>query len=521
MIAALAASDAAGAARVVLVGVDGGAWPLLDRGMQEGALPHLRALRDRGVHARLATVEPVNSPTVWTSLATGRPPADHGVTFFFATARAVEVPTVFERMAARGLRVGLYDWLVTWPPRALPGGFVVPGWLRRDVAVWPPDLFGRADLSPYAYSMEGIRAPDAFVANARRELREKPRRFVRLLDAFALDVGAVTFYALDAMAHRFWHASYPEDFEGGAPDALPRHRDAIPETLAGMDRALGLIAAALAPEDTLLVVSDHGFRADPEGRRRVWHAHLHDWLAAEGLDPDAEPLSASTGFAVALVRVHPGPLAARDALLARVHDALAGARAPDGRALFRVWSLDARERPEEAQRGLLARLEQWVVRRALAWYDIHLDAPAHGWVVALPRDERLDALWPDGELRLSDGTAMPVEALAHPNDFTGVHDPTAIFLAAGPALRRGTERGDLSVLDVAPLLLHLARQPIPDDLPGRLPEELLDPDWLAAHPPRRASAAEWPRLPPREPPAEERGEDDAVRERLRSLGYVE
>lgn len=465
-------------------------------------------------------MEPVSSPTVWTSLATGRAPADHRVTSFFGTARAVAVPTVFERMAARGLRVGLYDWLVTWPPRALPDGFVVPGWLRRDDAVWPPDLFERAGVSPYAYSMEDVRAPDEFVANARRELREKPRRFVRLLDAFDLDVGAVSFYALDAVSHRFWHASYPEDFGGDAPASLPRHREVVPETLAGMDRALGAIDGALGPEDTLLVVSDHGFRADPEGRRRVWHVHLREWLAAEGLAPEDEPLTASTGFAVALVRVHPGPFAARDALLARVHEALAAVRAQGGGALFRVWSLDAAPRPAEARRSLLARAEQWVVRRALDWHDIHLDAPAHGWVLALPRGERLDALWPDGAVRLSGGDVMPIEAFAHPNDFTGAHDPTAVFLAAGPALRRGGERGDLSVLDVAPLLLHLAGQPIPDDLPGELPVALLAPDWLSAHPPRRVAAAEWPGLPPRDASAAAPG-DDAVRERLRSLGYVE
>lgn len=57
--------------RVVLIGVDGGSWNLIDRAWRRGELPELRALARRGVQAELATVEPTNSPTVWTSIATG------------------------------------------------------------------------------------------------------------------------------------------------------------------------------------------------------------------------------------------------------------------------------------------------------------------------------------------------------------------------------------------------------------------------------------------------------------------
>ena len=92
-----------------------------------------------------------------------------------------------------------------------------------------------------------------------------------------------------------------------------------------------------------------------------------------------------------------------------------------------------------------------------------------------------------------------------------------VFLAAGPGIAEGP-RVDLSVLDIAALVFHLSGQPIPDDLDGELPAQLLAPAWLAAHPPRSVSAAELPSL------ASDPGEvdpDEAVTERLRSLGNVE
>ena len=72
-------------------------------------------------------MEPLFSPPVWTSIATGRSPEAHGVDFFYANRFSIKVPTIWERLAAGGVRVGLYDYLVTWPPREYPGGFVVPG----------------------------------------------------------------------------------------------------------------------------------------------------------------------------------------------------------------------------------------------------------------------------------------------------------------------------------------------------------------------------------------------------------
>jgi predicted AlkP superfamily phosphohydrolase/phosphomutase len=78
-VASCLAQAAAAAPRVVLVGVDGASWPVIDGLVAEGKLPNLAALSERGVEARLETVEPVISPVVWTSMATGQPPEVHGI----------------------------------------------------------------------------------------------------------------------------------------------------------------------------------------------------------------------------------------------------------------------------------------------------------------------------------------------------------------------------------------------------------------------------------------------------------
>jgi len=512
------ASAAPAAARVVLFGVDGGSWPLLDRALAAGQLPAFAALLARGVGAELGTVEPVISPTVWASIATGRSPEAHGITDFFRNRTHLRVPTVFERMAAAGRRVGLYGYLVTWPPRTLPGGFVIPGWLRRDERVTPPDVFARAGLTPYLYAVDGFRSRESWRENVRRELAEKPARFTGLAAAFELDVGAVTFYALDATGHRFWRAAFPEAFdEPPGPDEAA-HRAALDEALRGIDRALGHVVAALGPDDAVVVVSDHGFRAAREVERR-WSSRLGERIAASSVAPHAAAFHVEGEFYATSLRIEPGPFAKREPVLRALEAWLGSARTAAGEPVFTVDVIDVAERPPGQERPLAARARQWVLRQLLRHrFGVRLDRPAYAFVFARPNDAALLAAWPDGALAL-DGRTLRAAELFQLDEFSGTHDPTAIFLAAGAPFAHRSGRDRLSVLDVAPLLLHLAGLPIPDDLEGTLPERLLAPAWRSAHPPRTAPASALPGLPPE--PAEPAADDAVLLERLRALGYVE
>lgn len=74
------AAPASKRARVVLVGWDGADWKLLDPLLKEGRLPNLAALVANGRTWNLDTYQPMASPLIWTTIATGRSPLDHGVT---------------------------------------------------------------------------------------------------------------------------------------------------------------------------------------------------------------------------------------------------------------------------------------------------------------------------------------------------------------------------------------------------------------------------------------------------------
>jgi hypothetical protein len=76
------------------------------------------------------------------------------------------------------------------------------------------------------------------------------------------------------------------------------------------------------------------------------------------------------------------------------------------------------------------------------------------------------------------------------------------------------------VLDVAPTVLHLLGLPVGEDMKGRVVAALLDPGFAASHPVRTIPSYETgaERAPQRAIPS---GMDEEIRERLRSLGYIQ
>jgi hypothetical protein len=84
----------------------------------------------------------------------------------------------------------------------------------------------------------------------------------------------------------------------------------------------------------------------------------------------------------------------------------------------------------------------------------------------------------------------------------------------------GARVDELSIVDVAPLLLHRLGLGVPDDMAGRVPVEILEPAELVARPPRQVAAAE-PEAAPFAAAADlalDPDEQAMVLERLRALG---
>ena len=69
-------------AKVLIVGLDGATWRVLEPWARAGRLPHLAALMARGTWGTLRSTVPALTLPAWSSLTTGRNPGAHGVFAF-------------------------------------------------------------------------------------------------------------------------------------------------------------------------------------------------------------------------------------------------------------------------------------------------------------------------------------------------------------------------------------------------------------------------------------------------------
>ncbi len=92
----------ASARRVIIVGLDGLDPRRTEALMEQGALPRLQELRQRGCFAPLRTTCPPMSPVAWSSFATGANPGKHGIFDFLSRNLRTYLPELSSASVTRG-----------------------------------------------------------------------------------------------------------------------------------------------------------------------------------------------------------------------------------------------------------------------------------------------------------------------------------------------------------------------------------------------------------------------------------
>lgn len=281
--------------KVVVVGLDGATFDILNPLMQRGLLPNLSRLIEEGVGAPLMSVVPPVSGPAWVSFMTGKNPGHHGIYDFYKFAperkgkkiinfRDIQARSLWEVLTDHGKRVGAINVPITFPPYPV-NGFMLTGMLTPPDAgerqSYPPglyteltDRFGAYSTDVWWTSYRANQKPqilrDMIACMDRRQeitlhlMREKP-----------WDLFMTTITETDRLQHAFgdYLFGFPEvEKEADAPEV----RRLLDEFFVRMDVHLGTLREAAGPEATLLIVSDHGF-----GPTKDFFL-ANRWLATQG-----------------------------------------------------------------------------------------------------------------------------------------------------------------------------------------------------------------------------------------------
>lgn len=268
--------------RVVLIGLDGTPHSLLTRMVRDGVMPNVAALIRNGSLRPMTSVYPWVSSVAWSSFMTGSNPAKHGIfgfidrdpatlKTFIPIARHMKVPTLWDLLGQAGKRSVVINVPVTFPPRPINGvlisGFLSP---KLEKAVHPASLLPalqelgyRIDTDPWLARESREKAmPDILDA-----LEKRVRTMLHLMDNEEWDYFQCVIMETDRL-HHFYFQQMEENDPVWAP--------AFFEVYRRIDQAIGEVTGRLGDNDTLMLMSDHGFCTI---KREVFY---NRWLADVG-----------------------------------------------------------------------------------------------------------------------------------------------------------------------------------------------------------------------------------------------
>lgn len=498
---------------LVLFALDGVGWGWIDR------LPGEQSLIGSWHAAPLASIFPPLSPPVWTSVATGKRPWQHGIEgFVFDGDAAVPAHAGYRRArpfwdvaGKAGLRCLIVNWYVTWPAAAPAGSVLVSDRFLHDSLdqrVAPQAQAAVVDSLVASHRprvdslLVAVAGPEpdplaAPVANAawrhlRRELERDylaTRVLLYYLPRGPWDLVALYLRGSDGAQHRYWreHIAAHGDPAArwayaltGARGNSGAYGDLLVDYYQLLDDWLREIVAKTAAEARFLAISDHGVgvRLGDPGRAQL------------------DPLFERMGL---LARRRGGEV---DRQASRLWD-----ETPSGRRNARNRRVGVGESCSMSQAAKT--LEALQTSAGLPVFS-------RCEIAAAVLEVEISRGLPGGSaVDLPGGGSIPLKqfaAVAIEGDFSGAHRMDGVLFSsetAGRLFARG-----YSVLDIAPTVLELCGLPAALDMEGEVIPALLEQDPR----PKVRSWEDGERIISVD---NTRAVDEEIRRELRALGYIE
>ncbi|MCP4539318.1 MAG: hypothetical protein GY832_19455 [Chloroflexi bacterium] len=502
--------------RVLIIGIDGGTFDLIQPWTQAGDLPNLARLMAEGVHGPLeSTLPPVTAPA-WTTFATGKNPGKHSIfdfirptmggRFDLVNATSIRAQTLWQILSEANRTVGVMNVPVTYPPTPV-NGFVIGGMLSPVGAnfTYPSDL-----LKPYADQLEPYRiAPHVqykpgneieFTDDLIDLVERRGEYALKLMADFPHDFLMFHFQTTDIIQHAFWKFAAP-DHPLYDSQATARFGSAIKQIYQRVDNYIGQMLNRIPNDTTVIVMSDHGFgsldyvvnmnlflldKGLLQLKRGVW-TRLKTSLFRAGLTPASIwHMIERTGLQNYVWQVSKSTrnkvvgkfLSFDDVDWSRTQAYSIGhvgqifvnlkGREPEGIVEPGAEQESVRQRVTEA----LGDLRHPETGQALVDKIIPADQVVHG-----PHAHHS----PDLHVVMNGYRTIAFPLFATDNRIvtrqirgdSGSHRLHGIFIAAGPEIRAGKTVQNACIQDLAPTILHLMGLPVPDDMDGHVLSQAL------------------------------------------------
>lgn len=508
--------------RVLVIGLDGATWDVLNPLIRDGKLPHLKKLLDQSARGIIMSSIPPVTAAAWTCFSTGKNPGKHGLVDFvyfpnhgyrvtIANSTTREAATVWNLLSDRGMRVGVVSVPMTYPPEKV-NGVMVTDMMTPNAQVQythPPELKQELldKVGPFVITPgegENPSQPLTYLDKVREDVKGSADYALYLLRKEPYDFFMYVFGITDILQHQFWYLLEADPKKLNESDRAIR--DKVIAIFEQVDQGVGEMLKQADENTTVVLMSDHGF-----GPMKGF-MHVNNFLLDRGYLVLKKGAMSSLKRAMFRVGVTPQ----------NVHLTL------------KAMKLDLRRRVNRGRAyGMLRRFflsfddVDWTRTRAFALGHIgqiyiNLKGRQPNGLVAPGaeyeklrdeiRAELLKLKHPDTgeqliarvlnreEIYHGDLLDNTPDLLLLPADFkylafgesefasnklvgptlghTGHHRLEGVGALSGPNIQPGATIQNASLIDLAPTILYALGLPIPPDMDGRVLTEAFKPDFV-------------------------------------------
>jgi len=251
-------SNNSGGKRVVIIGLDGATFNIIQPLLNQNELPFFKKLMNIGSHGLVESKLPLNSAANWTSLFTGKNPGKHNIYDFLTYNNSSYQPNLISNKSLKSnllwqianshnLQTILLNAPIISQPEPL-NGIMVGGMLTPTIrrCAYPQKIARELEKENYIVDSGFARNhnPEKYFEQITKTLLKQEHTFQRLIKQYPWKLAILTLNALGKAQHGFWH-----------------ERDKVEALYIQIDHFLRNVFESLDEETYFIVVSDHGFKA--------------------------------------------------------------------------------------------------------------------------------------------------------------------------------------------------------------------------------------------------------------------
>lgn len=261
--------------RVLVIGLDGATWDILNPLMRDGKLPNLKKLLECSAQGVLMSSIPPVTAAAWTCFSTGKNPGKHGLVDFIyfpnhgyrvtiANSTTRNAATIWNLLSERDMRVGVVSVPMTYPPEQV-NGVMVTDMMTPNANVqytYPPELKQELlqNVGPFVITPgegENPSEPLTYLDKVRADVKGSADYTLYLLKKEPYDFFMYVFGITDILQHQFWYLLEAD------PKNLNEHDRAIRAKVVAIfqqvDDGVGEMLNYADENTTVVLMSDHGF----------------------------------------------------------------------------------------------------------------------------------------------------------------------------------------------------------------------------------------------------------------------